>query len=311
MAYLKRKTLQQRKGGAVLITAAVFAGISLLWMLVYTFPVSERPANTFFQSVVPLVIAHQGGEHLAPSNTLEAYRQAEELGVDVIEFDIHMTKDGHLVAIHDDSVDRTTDREGKVNDLTLEEIQSLDAGHYFKDLEGEYSYRGQGVFIPTVEQIFNDIQDMDWNIEIKATNDPALYEEISSQLWSLIKEYGLEERVLIASFDQQIIDKIIDISEGEALVSGGRQEVTRFVIFHKLFLNSLYVPKVDAIQIPVEENIFNLKDKKLIQGARNRNMAVYYWTINDQEEMEKLFDLGADGIVTDRPDLMIDLIERD
>ena len=257
-----------------------------------------------------LVIAHQGGEHLAPSNTLASFKNAEELGVDVIELDIHMTKDGHLVTIHDPTVDRTTDGEGRVNDLTLEEVQKLDAGDYFKDLDGNYSYRDQGVYIPTIEEVFAEIPHMRWNIEIKDSNDPELYRTISEKLWEIIKQYRLEEKVLIAAFDQNIIDIVLDVTDGEALVSGGREEIKKFVILHKIFLNGLYRPTIDAIQIPTEDSNINLIDSNMIRGAERKNIDVHYWTINDVETMKVLIELGANGIITDRPDLLLDLLKE-
>lgn len=287
----------------------VLLGIIALWVIIYFFPVTSNLEHPLFANEEVLVIAHQGGEHLAPSNTLEAFTNAEKLGVDVIEFDIHMTKDKHLVTIHDDTVDRTTNGTGKVNELTLEEIQSLDAGHYFQDLDGSYNYKGKDVYIPTIEEVFEAIPNMKWNIEIKDTNDPKLYRSITEQLWKTIQQYNLEENVLIASFDQDIIETVIDVSNGEALVSGGRSEVTKFVILHKLFLNGLYSPSVQAFQIPTNEGIINLKDRKLIQGANRRGMDAHYWTINDEATMKTLIELGADGILTDRPDLLINILE--
>src|SRR5699024_4611846 len=119
-----------------------------------------------------LVIAHRGGRGLAPEGTLTAFDQAVSLGVDVLEFDTHLTKDGHLVVIHDDTVDRTTNGTGKVNELTLEEVQNLDAGYSFTDEEDEYVFRDQGVYIPTVEEVFQKYPNMRHLIELKDTNAP-------------------------------------------------------------------------------------------------------------------------------------------
>ncbi len=285
--------------------------ILLIWLVIRFFPVAESKDLHKFASDRPLVIAHGGGNHLAPSNTLAAFTNAYELGVDVLEFDIHMTKDGHLVSIHDPTVDRTTDGTGRVNEMTLEEVQALDAAATFKDLNGEYSFRGKGVYIPTVDEIFSTINDpeMLYTIEIKDSNDPELYQTMSEKLWKLIQHYGLEENVIIAAFDQAIIDMVIEVSEGEALVSGGRDEITKFVVFHKLFLNGLYQQNVHALQIPTEDSDINLMDGKLIRGAQNRGMDVHYWTINDPETMKELIEIGADGIMTDRPDLLMELLD--
>lgn len=293
------------------ILGLIIGIILFTWLVIYFFPVSQNEDLEAFHMERPLVIAHGGGNHLAPSNTLTAFTNAYELGVDVLEFDIHMTSDGHLVSIHDPTVDRTTNGTGRVNDMTLEEIQALDAADSFQDLNGEYSFRGKGVYIPTVEEIFTTINDPDmlYTIEIKDSNDPVLYMEMSEKLWKLIQEFGLEDNVIIAAFDQAIVDMVIDVSNGEALVSGGREEIKNFVIFHKLFLNGLYRQKVHALQIPTEDSNINLMDKNLIQGAHKRGMDVHYWTINDPDVMEELIDLGADGIMTDRPDLLLELLE--
>ncbi|WP_245604780.1 glycerophosphodiester phosphodiesterase [Paucisalibacillus globulus] len=294
------------------IVGLVIGIIALIWIIIFFFPVSKNTDLHKFDRERPLVIAHGGGNDLAPSNTLAAFTNAHELGVDMLEFDIHMTKDDYLVSIHDPTVDRTTDGQGRVNDMTLEEVQALDAGANFQDVNGEYSYRGKGVYIPTVDEIFSTINDSDmlYTIEIKDSNDPDLYQEMSVLLWKLIQEYGLEENVLIAAFDQSIIDMVLEASDGEALVSGGRDEITKFVVFHKLFLNGLYQQDVHALQIPTEDSNINLMDKKLIRGAHNRGMDVHYWTINDPETMQELIDLGVDGIMTDRPDLLMELIDK-
>ncbi|GGA86786.1 glycerophosphodiester phosphodiesterase [Ornithinibacillus halotolerans] len=293
------------------IAFGIIGSLILVWLIIYLWPVSKNTDLSKFDKGRPLVIAHGGGNHLAPSNTLAAFTNASELGVDVLEFDIHMTKDGHLVSIHDPTIDRTTDGTGIVNEMTLEEVQSYDAAYSFQDLNGEYSFRGQGVYIPTVEEIFSTINDpeMLYTIEIKDTNHPELYREMSEKLWELIKSYGLEENVIIAAFDHDIIEIVKDVTNGEALVSGGRDEITKFVIFHKLFLNGLYKQQVHALQIPTEDSNINLMDKKIIRGANKRGMQVHYWTINDTETMQELIDLGANGIMTDRPDLLLELLE--
>lgn len=304
---MKKKRKNSSRGKPVL---SFILALVIVWMAIYLLPPFSKVETPFDDLERPLVIAHQGGEHLAPSNTLESFLKGYELGADVLEFDLHMTRDGHLVAIHDDTVDRTTDGSGRVNDMTLEEIKRLDAGHYFKDLDGEYSYRGKGVEIPTLEEIFDALPNMKWNIEIKDTNDPDLYEEIVRTYWQMIKDYGLEKDVLTASFNQDIIDLLIEESASEAFVSGGRQEIKKFAVLHFLLLNRLYKPYVNAIQIPTKDGKISLKSKLLIKGAQKIGMDVHYWTINDPELMKELLELGADGLITDRPDLMLNLLDR-
>lgn len=308
-----KTTKSQKKRGFWRIAGITVGTIAIIWFIIYLFPVSKTANLDKFDIDRPLVIAHQGGEGLAPSSTLPAFINATEMGVDVLEFDVHMTSDGHLVAIHDPNVDRTTNGSGLVNEMTLEEVQALDAGYYFKDLEGNHSFRDKGVYIPTVEEIFQKVDDPDmlWVIEVKDTNKPELYQQITENLWSLLEQYGYEDQAILASFEQEIVDIISDVSDGKAIISAGRKEATRFVLFHKLFLNSLYHPGADAINIPTEDSNINLVDKNLIRGAHNRGMDVHYWTINDTKTMKELIELGADGIITDRPDLLIEILEEE
>lgn len=172
------------------------------------------------------------------------------MGVDVLETDIHITKDGQLVTIHDPNVNRTTNEKGNVADLTLAELQPLDAGYHFKDLEGNYSFRGKGVYTPTVEEMFQTFNDMKIEIEIKDNNPPERIEEIASKLWDLIEKYQMEEKIFIGSFDQKILQTFEKYAKGRVAITAGRQEVKSFVVSHKFFLRNLYVPKVDAFGNP-------------------------------------------------------------
>jgi glycerophosphoryl diester phosphodiesterase len=300
----------QKKKTVILSLKLIISAIVIFLLVINLFPVKPIKQKSFFNHDRPLVIAHQGGELLAPSNTMTAFTNAAEMGVDVLETDIHITKDGHLVTIHDHSVDRTTNGKGNVADLTLAEIQALDAGYHFKDLEGNYSFRGKGVYIPTVEEMFQAFNDMKIEIEIKDDNPPEKTEEIALKLWNLIEEYQMEDNILIGSFDQDILKTFEKFAKGRAAISAGRQEVKNFVVTHKFLLRNLYVPKVDVFQIPVADSGFDLTDQRLIDGAHRLGMDIHYWTIDDPDTMEKLIDAGADGILTNRPDLLLELLKE-
>ncbi|MBY0148503.1 glycerophosphodiester phosphodiesterase [Neobacillus niacini] len=300
----------KKKKTVILSLKLIITAILIFLLVINLFPVKPIQQKSFFDYNRPLVIAHQGGELLAPSNTMTAFTKAAEMGVDVLETDIHITKDGYLVTIHDPSLDRTTNGKGNVADLTLAEIQALDAGYHFKDLEGNYSYRGKGVYIPSVEELFQTFKDIKIEIEIKDDNPPERIEEIASKLWNLIEEYQMEKKILIASFDQDILNTFEKYAKGRTATSAGRQEVKNFVVTHKFLLRNLYVPEVDAFQIPVEDSGFDLTDQRLIDGAHRLGMDIHYWTIDDPETMEKLIEAGADGILTNRPDLLLQLLKE-
>jgi glycerophosphoryl diester phosphodiesterase len=298
------RSISRKKRWLGLVIVFIFISYILLNLM----PVEQRPTHTFFQSERPLVIAHQGGELLAPSNTLTSFQQAVDLGVDVLEFDIHITKDGHLVTIHDPTVDRTTNGKGNVHDLTLDEIQKLDAGYHFEDLDGKLSYRGKGAYIPSLEEVFQSFPNMKMVIEIKDDNPAERIPEISEKLWTLIQKYQKEDQVVVASFNQKIINQFEKISDGQVALSAGEDEIRKFIIFKKLFLANLYTPNADVFQIPTKESIFNLASPSIMKEADRRNVNIQYWTIDDKETMRSLLEDGADGIITNRPDLMLEVL---
>ncbi|MEH7503352.1 glycerophosphodiester phosphodiesterase [Neobacillus drentensis] len=302
--------IPKKKKRSLQVFKYLIPGIVIFLLAINFMPVKQINQKEFFKNNRPLVIAHQGGELLAPSNTMAAFTNAVNMGVDVLETDLYITKDGYLVAIHDPTVDRTTNGHGKISDMTLKEIQKLDAGYHFKDLQGNYSYRGKGVYIPTAEEMFQSVGNVRIELEIKDDNPPKRLDEISAKLWALIKQYHMEDKILVASFDQDILNTFEKYAKGRVATSAGKQEVKSFVVFHKFFLRNLYTPQVDAFQIPTEDSGFDLTDKKLIDGAHRRGMQIHYWTIDDPKAMKKLIDAGADGILTNRPDLLMELLEK-
>lgn len=294
---------------AVKYIGFILISVFMLWFLLFLFPLSSKNNHAFFlEKNNPLVIAHRGGKALAPENTLEAFRNASRIGADILEYDVHITADGHLVVIHDDTVDRTTNGTGKVNEMTLKEIKELDAGYYFQDENGEYTFRNKGVRIPTVDEVFTEFSSTKQLIELKDSNNSELYEGLINEMWNDIQKHHMEENVLIASFDHEINLRFENISHGKVAIGAGEEETRQFVTMHKAFLNALYKPKASAFQLPTEQEGHNLADWKLIRGANNRGMHVYYWTINEEETMKELIDLGADGIMTDNPLLLLNVL---
>ncbi|MDV2580762.1 glycerophosphodiester phosphodiesterase [Alkalibacillus haloalkaliphilus] len=284
--------------------------LGAIYIFLYLIPMHSVEPKAFFENDRPMVIAHQGGEHLKPSSTMAAFENAVELGVDVLETDLHISKDGYLINIHDPSVDRTTDGTGNVADLTLEELKQLDAGHYFKDEQGDHPYRGQGLELITVEEMFEAFPDERFILEIKDTNPSERNDEIIERLIMLIDRFDMQEQVLIASFDQDIIESIQGQDPHDLAVAGGRSEIRNFVVTHKIFLRNLYNPSVDAVLIPTNESGFDLTTNDVISGADRLGLHVSYWTINDRDEMKRLLEAGADSIITDRPDLTFEVLEE-
>ena len=170
VAKVRRLTLRRFLTG--LLALFVLLGVAYLGLSLTARPLEPHP---FFRTADPvnndrvLVMAHQGGDGLWPSNTLYAFERAVQAGVNVLELDVHASQDGALVVIHDDSVDRTTDGSGLVGDKTLAELKKLDAGYdWSPERTGEtFPYRGQGITLPTLQEVFAAFPDTRVNVEIK------------------------------------------------------------------------------------------------------------------------------------------------
>lgn len=279
-------------------------GIVIITMLLQGAALSAPPAtraDALPQRERPLVIAHQGGEHERPSNTMASFTHAAALGVDVLEMDIHSSADGVLVTIHDDTVDRTTNGSGKVNALTLTELKALDAGWYWTADDGAtYPYRGQGITIAALEEVLAAFPTMPMNIEIKQV-EPS----IAAPFCGLLREYGATDRVLVASFRAAAMADFRAVCP-EVTTSLVEDEV-RVFFYHYLALGApLYrVPgNATAVQVPEFGGGFHILTPSFVRAAHGRGLDVHAWTINDAATMEQMIAIGVDGIITDRPTLL-------
>jgi glycerophosphoryl diester phosphodiesterase len=286
--------------------------VILLWFalayLVLSAFASPRPERTFFEKKnnEVLVIAHQGGDGLFPSNTLYAFQEAAKLGVDVLELDIHSSKDGELVVIHDDTVDRTTNGAGNVSDFTLVELKELDAGYdWSPERKGEsFPYRNKGITIPTLEEIFQEFPDYHINLEIKQETP-----SIAKSLCDLIQKHEKQEQVLVVSFSDKAMNEFRGVCPN-VVTAGAPGEIRTFYIFHRLFLAGLYRSFADAFQVPEYRDNLHIVTKRFVEDAKRKNIDVHVWTVDETEDMKRLIDLGVDGIITDRPDRLLELLGR-
>lgn len=192
-------------------------------------------------------IAHRGGAKIAPENTLLAFEHGLKAGAGVLELDVHLTRDGHLVVIHDDTVNRTTDGSGRVREMTLSEIKSLDAGYQFPPYGGvAHPYRGKGVTVPTLEEVYREFPDVPINVEIKAEGRSGAVEEV----WRLIKEAGASKRTLVVSQDDGVIRRFRRITSGKVATGSSIREIVAFDLLSRLGLSGLLRPRYQALQGP-------------------------------------------------------------
>ncbi|MEJ7847721.1 MAG: glycerophosphodiester phosphodiesterase family protein [Pyrinomonadaceae bacterium] len=252
-----------------------------------------------------LVFAHRGGGGLIPENTLEAFVYSAKMGVDVLELDVRSTADGTLVVMHDGDVARTTNGSGRVTELTLEALKKLDAGYLFTPNNGQtFPFRGKGVTIPTLAEIFDALPEMTFNIEPKQQEPP-----ITGPLCNLIRERKMADRVIVGSFNQTNLDNFRRECP-EVATSAGPSEVSEFLALSKTGIGSTYSPRMQALQVPEKIGALPIVTKQFIDAAHERKLKVHVWTINDTADMQRLIELGVDGIMTDYPDQMLNLLDR-
>jgi len=288
------------------IALSVLGVILLVLVLVAVFS-RRAPEHPYYSSDLPypLVIAHQGGYGLWPGDTLYAFEHAAELGVDVLEMDLHITADGVLVINHDETVDRTTDGTGEIEKMILAEVKALDAGYTWSNDNGEtFPYRGMGLTIPTLEEIFQAFPGYHMNIEIKTTTN-----SMAVPFCEMIRAYGMQDKVLVASFLDERMAEFRNICP-EVATSSARQETTVFVLLSKAFLGRLYSPAFFSLQVPEESGGITVMTSQFVHAAHERNLHVEPWTIDDPDQMKLYIVWGVDGIMTDRPDLMLAVLGR-
>ena len=268
----------------------------------------QAPHHPFFGRglVRPLVIAHRGGAGLWPENTLYGFQRAAAMGVDVLETDMHSTADGVLVLIHDPTVDRTTNGSGRVNHLTLSQLKALDAGyHWSEDGGSSFPFRGRGITVPTVEEVFSAFPEMRINIDIKQVRP-----SVAERFCRLILDFGMVERVMVASFNSSALREFRRLCPAVA-TSAGRSEVRLFYALSLLSPRAAFLPAgCYALQVPVSRKGLRVITKRFLVSARLRNLQVHAWTVNSGPQMEWLLRLGVDGIVTDYPDRLLALLGR-
>lgn len=269
----------------------------------------DAPESAYYRGIDrPLVIAHQGGDGIWPGDTMFAFEKSVEIGADVLEMDAHISEDGQIVLMHDEEVDRTTDGAGLIEDLTLVELKRLDAAYDWSNDNGQtFPYRGQGIQVPTLDEVFHKLPEMRYVIEIKLTESP-----IHQMLCKLIREQRMQEKVMIASFHDEAMQNFRAACP-EVATSASRGEVTRFVLLGKVFLSGLVIPAYESIQPPydpAESMNIPIMTKRFVREAHARNVAVEPWTVNDPDLMKQYVEWGVDGIMTDRPDLLIEVLKE-
>ncbi len=229
-----------------------------------------------------------------------AFDGAVALGFEWLETDLHITADGVLVCVHDPTLDRTTESTGPVSELTAGELAGIDAGYHHAPHEG-YPHRGTGVRVPTLEEVVTSYPDVRLILDLKRDG-------LVDALWELIERHGLHERVVIGSFSDRRLRAFRRLSGGSvAMSTGPGRSIAAFA-----GAVAGRAPRLaDAVQFPVSVGPLKPFTSRTIASFHRGGYQAHVWTVNDAETMHHFYDLGVDAVISDRPDILRDvLIER-
>lgn len=241
-------------------------------------------------------IAHRGASADAPENTLAAMDLAVEQGADGLELDLHRSADGEVIVLHDPTVDRTTDGTGFARAMPLAELQSLDAG------AGRPEWQGKGVRIPTFAEVLERYRSLWLSLDLKE-GDP----QTEARTVELLRQHGRRDDVALGAEDPAAARRLRRLApEFPAFFS--RSQVAGFALRSLLRCWLGYRVPADSLQIPMRAGALRLDHSRIVADAHRRGVRVMYWTINDEDTMRELIALGADGIITDRPALLRQLL---
>lgn len=232
-----------------------------------------------------LVWAHRGASGYAPENTMEAFEKAAEMKADGIELDVQMTKDGELVVIHDETIDRTSDGHGWVKDLTYAKLSS----HNFNKTHPEY----ENTRIPTLEEVYEWIKGTDLTLNVEIKTGVVFYPDIEDRVLDLTARYGIEDKVIYSSFNHYSVRKIKELNP----------DAKTGMLYSDGIINPVsyghYVVNVDAMH----PALYNLQFEGFMEDCRKHNRKVHVWTVNKEEYMRMVCEMQVDAMITNYPDL--------
>jgi glycerophosphoryl diester phosphodiesterase len=255
--------------------------------------------DAFFDFNRVVAIAHRGGARLRPENTLLAFDHALALGVDGLECDVHLSRDGEVVVIHDATLDRTTDGSGEIEAHTADELARLDAGHHFGAAAG-HPYRGRAGGVPTLVEVLDRYREVPVVIEIKGRRP-----EVSEAVVEVVRGLDAADRVFLAGFDQGVLDEArrqapeivtsAAFDEARSLVAALRDGQRPGTGDHSFRL----------FQLPFRLDGREQFDAVVVRAAREAGFPVQAWIVDQPDDMRRLIGWGVTGLISDRPDLAV------
>lgn len=254
--------------------------------------------SDFFSVEHPIRFAHRGSRILWPENTMHAFAGAVEgLGYNYLEIDVRLTSDHVPIVFHDAKLNRTTSGNGRVVEHTLAEVQALDAAYLF-DPDNGYPLRGTGIGISTLEELYGTWPSVRLNIDLKAPGEEWAVAEV-------IRAFDAEHRTLIGSFNDRRIARFRRITRGRVAVSAGPTSAASMYVASRR--GRTIHRKIQAYQVPFDYRGVTIDDK-IIDAVHRAGAHIHLWTVNEPDDMRRFIDMGVDGIVTDRPDLLNEVL---
>ena len=251
----------------------------------------------------PINFAHRGGSGIGPENTIEGFQIGLEAGGGVIETDVHTTVDGHVVVIHDPDTVRTTGQSVRVSEATLAELQELNAAATFRHADTHEPWDGPPIRIPTLADVYRTFPDRKVNIEIKGERP-----ETVQALWAVIQECDAVDRTLVVGTSADKMKLFRQVSSGAIPTGASTPEIFGFWIRHLLHLPQ---PRAafQALQVPKRfKDTLPVVTRRFTEEAHEAGLRVDVWTIDEPDEMREMLAAGVDGIMTDRPDRLTDVL---
>lgn len=234
--------------------------------------------------------AHRGASGYFPENTMMAFEKAIEMNCTGIETDVQMTKDGVLVLIHDEHVDRTTNGTGLVKDYTFSELNKLDAGSF---LSSSFSK----CRIPTVEELINFVEDKNIIINFEIKTGIVFYENIEEKLIELIYKHKMENKVILSSFNHYSMVEC--------------KKISKHIKTGLLYMAGLYEPEIYCQHTGADalHPFYMAINKEIVSAAHKKGLLVNPYTVNHEKAMKTMLDAGVDGIITNFPDKLDKLLK--
>jgi len=242
----------------------------------------------------PLVFGHRGARGLAPENTIAGFDRGLKEGVDGLELDVRLSRDGVPVVIHDADVGRTTDAAGPVADLTSAELARLDAGFRFQG-DGGFPYRGEGIGIPTLREVLRRYLPTPIIVDLKANHESLAHAVVHE-----IAAADAAEHVCVGSFGYRSLRAVRQ--EAPELATGSSQEEVRWALVRSWVRRPLQAARYHIHLVPERRQGLTIVSPRFVRHARRAGLAVFVWTVNAGPDAERLLGWGVQGILTDRPD---------